>query len=216
MKQIIIIGAGPGISLAVAQRFGKEGFRVDLIGRDERKLELLREELEKSNIESCYVAADAGNIRSLKNALDQLDQLYGTPDAVLYNAADFCEGNIDNLDWDRIATANDTNIGGAYNTIKLLLPVFEKKKKGTFFFTGGGFALEGNPEYIGLSIGKAGLRNLVQALSVKLKNTPVRCSMVTVCGFINPAGRKYTPKKISEIFWSLWQAGEDFKNEVIY
>lgn len=216
MKQIIIIGAGPGISLAVAQRFGKEGFRVDLIGRNEQKLELLRIELEKSNIESCYISADAGSFNSLKNALDQLDQLFGTPDAVLYNAADFCEGNIDNLEWERIAKANDTNIGGAYNTIKLLLPEFEKKKKGTFFFTGGGLALEGNPDYIGLSIGKAGLRNLVQALSAKLKNTSVRCSMVTICGFVNPTGRKYTPKKISEIFWSLWQSDEDFKNEIIY
>lgn len=216
MKQIIIIGAGPGISLATAERFGKENFRVDLIGRNESRLEELREKLESKNIESCYVTADAGNFESLKCALDQLNQLFGTPDIVLYNAADFCSGTLDTLEWDQIAKANDTTIGGAYHTIRIMLPYFEQKKAGTFFFTGGGLALEGNPEYIALSIGKAGLRNLVQALTIKLKDSPVRCSMITVCGFINPLGRKYTPKNISEIFWSLWQSGEEFKNEIIY
>ncbi|MGL5318195.1 MAG: SDR family NAD(P)-dependent oxidoreductase, partial [Bacteroidales bacterium] len=72
MKQIIIIGAGPGISHAVAERFGKEGYRVDLIGRNESKLDELREGLEKQGINSCYVVADAGNHKALKNAIDQL------------------------------------------------------------------------------------------------------------------------------------------------
>ncbi|MGL5318279.1 MAG: SDR family NAD(P)-dependent oxidoreductase, partial [Bacteroidales bacterium] len=142
--------------------------------------------------------------------------LFGTPDIVLFNAADFCPGTIDTLHWEDIARANDTNIGGAFNTIKIMLPILEKKKKGTLFFTGGGLALEGNPDYMGLSIGKAGMRNLVQSLHTRLKDSPVRCAMVTVCGFIRPSG-KYSPKKIAEIYWNLSQASEEeFKSEIIY
>lgn len=216
MKQIIIIGAGSGISQAVAERFGKEGFRVDLIARDEAKLEVIRQKLEEKKIESCYIVADASKYQSLRNALDQLDQLFGTPDIVLYNASDPHPGDFNTLDWNDISKACDTTIGGAYHTIKIMLPYFEKSKKGTFFFTGGGFALEGDPEWLALSIGKSGLRSLVQALSKKLKHSPVRCSLLTVKGFVNSAGQKYTPEKISDIYWQLWSTSDDFQNEVIY
>ncbi|SFE88449.1 short chain dehydrogenase [Bacillus sp. OV194] len=39
-KVIVIVGAGPGISMGAAKRFGREGFKVALIAR---RLEALQE-----------------------------------------------------------------------------------------------------------------------------------------------------------------------------
>jgi short-subunit dehydrogenase len=38
-RTIAIVGAGPGVGLAVAERFGREGFEVALIARDTKKLD---------------------------------------------------------------------------------------------------------------------------------------------------------------------------------
>ena len=37
-KSIVIVGYGPGTATAVAERFGKEGFAVALVGRNEERL----------------------------------------------------------------------------------------------------------------------------------------------------------------------------------
>ncbi len=41
MGLVIIIGAGPGISYGVAEKFGKAGYRIALIARNEEKLKAL-------------------------------------------------------------------------------------------------------------------------------------------------------------------------------
>ena len=44
MKTILICGHGPGISHAVAQKFGAEGFRVALVARSRDRLVAAAEE----------------------------------------------------------------------------------------------------------------------------------------------------------------------------
>ena len=48
-KTILITGATGGIGRANAARFAEEGFNIILLGRSKEKLELIYEELEKSN-----------------------------------------------------------------------------------------------------------------------------------------------------------------------
>ena len=44
-KLIAIVGAGPGISQAVAHKFGKEGYAIALIARNTERLKSLQNEL---------------------------------------------------------------------------------------------------------------------------------------------------------------------------
>ncbi|MES9743787.1 SDR family NAD(P)-dependent oxidoreductase, partial [Priestia megaterium] len=52
MKNIVIVGAGPGLGMSIAKKFGKNGFRVALIARNEEKLNHLVIELEQLGIEA--------------------------------------------------------------------------------------------------------------------------------------------------------------------
>jgi NAD(P)-dependent dehydrogenase (short-subunit alcohol dehydrogenase family) len=45
MPLIAIVGAGPGLGLAIARRFGREGFKVALISRAKPRLDALAAEL---------------------------------------------------------------------------------------------------------------------------------------------------------------------------
>jgi short-subunit dehydrogenase len=49
-KTIAIMGAGPGLGLSIAKKFGANGFQVALISRNADKLNTLVEELRSLNI----------------------------------------------------------------------------------------------------------------------------------------------------------------------
>lgn len=86
-KLITIIGSGTGISQGVAEKFGKEGFKVALIARTEAKLQEQVKQLESQGISATYVVADVANAESLKNALFQIRNTEGHAEVILYNAA---------------------------------------------------------------------------------------------------------------------------------
>jgi short-subunit dehydrogenase len=47
---IVIVGAGPNLGLAVARRFGGEGFSVGLVSRTQAKLDDLAAQLEDDGV----------------------------------------------------------------------------------------------------------------------------------------------------------------------
>ncbi|MEV4229069.1 SDR family NAD(P)-dependent oxidoreductase, partial [Streptomyces bobili] len=51
MPVIAVIGAGPGLGLSIARRFGKEGFQVALVSRTQDKLDALAARLAEEGIE---------------------------------------------------------------------------------------------------------------------------------------------------------------------
>lgn len=72
---------------------------------------------------------------------------------------------------------------------------------GTILLTGGGFALQPSPDYLSLSIGKAGIRALAQGLFDSLKGKGVHVATVTVAAFVKPGSP--AAEKVGELFWSL-------------
>ena len=71
-KAIAIIGAGPGVGLAVAERFGREGFKVALIARNRETLSQLEVRLSAAGIDASSFPADVLDRTSLTDALGTL------------------------------------------------------------------------------------------------------------------------------------------------
>lgn len=55
MKTIAIVGAGPGLGLSLAKKFGEKGFRVAVISRNLDKLSIILKELRELNIEANHL-----------------------------------------------------------------------------------------------------------------------------------------------------------------
>ncbi|GAB4346944.1 MAG: SDR family NAD(P)-dependent oxidoreductase [Flammeovirgaceae bacterium] len=216
-KLITIIGAGPGISQGVAEKFGKEGFKIALIARTESKLQEQVKQLESLGISATYAVADVANAESLQNALFSIRDKEGHAEMILYNAAAVSVMDILEQSWETIKQQMDVNVGGYFNLMKLVLPFCLKENKGKLFVTGGGFALGGDDQWTSLSVGKAALRNLVQAFQKKANGTNVHIAQLTVCGYVNPNDEKYSPKLIAEQYWKLYQQKpNEFEGEIIY
>ncbi len=215
-KLIAIVGAGPGISQAVAHRFGQEGYAIALIARNTDKLKSLQNELFEAGYKSHIFEADAADQVALKAAFGRIEDQVGEVSVLMYNAARLKKLNILEESPDNIAEDLKVNFGGALTSVKSVLTPMKVKDHGTLLFTGGGLALQPYPEYGSLAIGKAAIRSFVLQLSHELRFTDIKVGTVTIRGFVSPEDEKFNPAAIAEEFWKLHcQKGKE-NVEVVY
>ncbi len=211
---ILIFGAGPGLSHSVAKKFGSNGFDVTLVARTESKLIKEVEELKQCGINASFIIADTSNPEQVKSILDKFK---ARPDVILYNAFVNKSGDFADETWNSLSCQLDVNVGGAFSVLKNELPFATAKDKRSLFFTGGGFGINPMPEYLGVSIGKAALRNMVIAAAECVKGTAMHIATVTVFGMIGGKDPKYSPDRIADEYWKLYlQNPDDFELEIRY
>jgi NAD(P)-dependent dehydrogenase (short-subunit alcohol dehydrogenase family) len=84
---IAIVGAGPGLGLSIARRFGREGFAVALISRSQSRVDDMAANLAGSGIEAAGFAADVLDRPALTAALTAVAQRLGAIDVLEYSPA---------------------------------------------------------------------------------------------------------------------------------
>ena len=118
-KTILITGATAGIGQAAARRFAGGGWRVIATGRRSERLRALSDELG----DSCLpLEIDMRDLKSLET-LKALSPPWGEIDLLLNNAGLAPPmSDLQDSDWDRVATAIDTNVTGLVALTRALLP----------------------------------------------------------------------------------------------
>src|SRR5438132_697386 len=87
MPVIAILGAGPGMGLAIAKTFGARGYRVALLSRNPAKQERLVAELATHGIIAAAFRADARNYGSVASGLAAVKQRFGSIDVLEFSPA---------------------------------------------------------------------------------------------------------------------------------
>lgn len=212
-----IVGAGPGISAALAEAFAGEGFDIVLLSRGPSKLrELCAELTRKTGHYVAAYAADAGDEISLKQGLDIARADFGDPQVLIYNAAVTHLQAPTQIGVDTLVEEFRVNVAGALVVAKEVAPAMIKAKKGTILFTGGGFAYEPAMKYASLSLGKAALRSLTYTLAQELGAHGVHVATVTIHGFIQ-TGTRLDPARIAQTYlWLHRQPKGHFDTEKIH
>ncbi|TLS36170.1 SDR family oxidoreductase [Pseudalkalibacillus caeni] len=204
-KILLIVGAGPGISLKTARKFGKEGFKVALISRSMESLQKYENELENDGIEAKGFPGDVSSVESLKTAIETVIKTYGKIDVLLYNAASGKPGKPTILSEDQLVEDFKVSVIGALTSIKEVVPYMEN---GTILLTGGGLALYPYADYSSLAIGKAGLRNLAYSLHQELSPKGIYVGTLTIKGFVKE-GTYFSSENIAESFYHMYENRKD-------
>lgn len=209
-KTMVVIGAGKGISLATARKFGQLGFQVALVSRNQQHLDGLCRELEKENIQAKGFVADVADEASLTNALEKIKQAYPTIDVLHYNAA--LRNGKPILEENAASLVDDfkINVAGFHTAVKGLVEELQRSQ-GAALVTGGGLSLFPNPAYGSLSIGKAGIRSLAKSLNQALHTRGIFVGTVTIKGVVSENARVHNPANIAEKFWELYTRREEFE-----
>src|SRR5215212_8629382 len=93
ISRALIVGAGQGLSAALARLFSRYGMRVALASRDPRKLEALCTETGAQAF-----GCDASRAEEVQALFAQVNSAIGDPDVVVYNASGRVRGPFVDLD----------------------------------------------------------------------------------------------------------------------
>ena len=85
MKTIAIFGAGPALGLAIARRFGREGYQAALVARDRAHLDDLVGELARDGIAAAGFQADLTDRVAALAAVDAIEAKLGPVDVLEYS-----------------------------------------------------------------------------------------------------------------------------------
>jgi NAD(P)-dependent dehydrogenase (short-subunit alcohol dehydrogenase family) len=214
MSGAVIVGAGPGIGQSVALRFAREGLPVAVVARSDRTVGTVGEAIAQAGGTAFGFTADCADERGLRAALDGAVAAIGLPDVVVYNAAVIRPDALGDLSLPEYMQTWAVNVGGALVTAAHVLPAMAARGSGTYLITGG--MPEPEPGYVSLSLGKAGVRDLVALLDAAYRAAGIHVATVTVSGAVAP-GTAYDPNHIAEHYWRLHsQPPGEWDREVVH
>jgi NAD(P)-dependent dehydrogenase (short-subunit alcohol dehydrogenase family) len=185
----VIVGAGSGLSAALARACAKRDMGVVLAARDIGKLSELAAETDARLI-SCD-AVDRRQVDALFRVVGEV----GVPALVVYNASYRARGPFVELEpADVERSVQVTALGGfhvAQAAARQMLPL----GRGSIFFTGASASVKGYAQSAPFAMGKFALRGLAQSIARELSPQGIHVGHIVIDGGIRSATRNEAPDK---------------------
>jgi len=183
---ILVLGAGPGLGMSVAHRFGTEGYAVALISRSADRHADYLSSLADAGVDAAAFTADAADPAQLRDAVDGARARFGRIDVGYYGPAAMTSpaGDIATL---AAADAESAlrEVVPAVDFASLLIPEFTERGTGGLLFAGGLSSVVPMPPLGGLALTSAALRNYAITLHAALQPAGVYAGTITIGGLID-------------------------------
>lgn len=196
----LIVGAGSGLSAALARRLAARG-PVHLVARSGGRAEEVAAEtgaelhLGKGN--------DAGRMREI------FEQIEGRIDVLIYNPSARVRGALTEIDITEAREAIDVTATGALITGQLAterMLAQDGDVKGTILFTGASAGVKGFPKSAVFAMGKFAQRGLAQSMSRELHPQGIHVAWINIDGAIATApgnDARLSPDAIADSYMHL-------------
>ncbi|AQG79620.1 SDR family NAD(P)-dependent oxidoreductase [Spirosoma montaniterrae] len=203
-NHLLIVGAGPGVALGVAKRFGRENFRVSLVARRIESLQNLQQQLATDGVDVGNYSADVANFDQLRQTLLTVLAERGPATVLLYNPSVYREADALTLDPELFMQDMRTDVAGLLVAVQAVAPAMQQAGSGTVLVTGGSTALQPYGPLTSLSVGKAAVRNMAECVRQTLEPLGIRVGTVTIMGAVG-SNDHFSPDRIADAFWTLYQ-----------
>jgi NADP-dependent 3-hydroxy acid dehydrogenase YdfG len=226
-KTIIVAGYGVGISAAVAEKFGAEGFQVAIVARSADKLAAGVKALEAKGVKAAAFPADLGDPAAIKAMVEKVRAKFGPISALEWTA--FSPGNVagDLLTAtpEEVRSLFDISIVGLLATVQALLPDL-KSEKGAVLVTNGGAgfidpkvdAMITEWGMMGLGVANAAKQKLVGILAKKLEADGIYVTEIMIAGVIKGTSfdkgtmPAIDPAVVAAKYWELYTARKELRS----
>ena len=218
MTTLAIIGAGRGLGAAVARRFGREGFAVALISRNQGRLDALASELEEDGVRAQGFAADVRDPASIAAALEQATETLGPIEVLQYSPLpqkDFMRPVLETTPADLVGPV-EFSIYGPVAAVHQVVPGmrFLGEGKGTILFVNGGSAVKPGRNVTGTSVAFAGQAAYAELLHEVLGEEGIHVSQLIIGGQIIEGDAEKDPDVLAEHLWRLHSERDTFRFQV--
>ena len=217
-KTIIVAGFGPGISAAVAEKFGAEGYAVALVARKAERLAVGAKALQAKGIKAASFVADLGDPQAVTAMVAKVRQELGPVGVLHWNAYGNGAGDLLKASPADLHAVLDVAVTGLLSAVQAALPDL-RAAKGAVLVTNGGLALI-DPQIdaravtwgvSGLAVANAAKQKVVGILSEQLKPDGIYVGQVMVLGTIrgtpfDQGNANLEGSAVADKFWELYQA----------
>lgn len=207
-KSALIVGAGPGISMAFARLLAARRYAVALVGRNPSPTLSANAE----GFGARVVRADATSAADIARVFDDLDVRGATPDVVLYNASFRTRGPLVDLDPADVSRALMITAFGAFVVCQQAARRMLSRGRGTILLTGASASVKGYTQSAPFAMGKFALRGLAQSMARELSPQGIHVAHVVIDGAVRSGSRVEPAEKpdsmldadaIAEAYWGL-------------
>ena len=227
-KTILVVGFGPGISTAVASKFGAAGFAVALVARNAERLAAGVAALKADGVTAAAFPANAGDPASLGAAIGKARSELGPITVIHWNAYGGAEAG-DLMATDPVAVRGlfDVAVVGLLAAVQAALPDLKSTADGAVLVTNGAFgemspqmdALSVSLKTMGVALANAAKAKLVGLLAQALKDEGVYVGEVMVAGLVkgtawDTGGAGIEASTVANAFWDLYQARDQVRARV--
>jgi NAD(P)-dependent dehydrogenase (short-subunit alcohol dehydrogenase family) len=178
-RTALIVGVGSGVSASLARLFNKAGMKVALAARRAGNLADLAKETG-----AMALACDATDRSQVAKLFAQLDERFGAPEVVVYNASYRTRGPFVTLDPAEVEKSIAVTAYGAFlvaqEAVKRMLP----RGHGAILFTGASASVKGYAQSAPFAMGKFALRALAQSMARELSPQGIHVGHVVIDGGI--------------------------------
>jgi NADP-dependent 3-hydroxy acid dehydrogenase YdfG len=217
-KTIIVGGFGPGISSAVAERFGKEGFSVALVARNADKLQTGVQQLQAKGITASAFPADLADPAAIETLVGAVRSKFGPISVLHWNAYAAVAGDFLSAKPAEIRSMLDVSVIGLVTALQAALPDLRSQKDSALLVTNGGLGLY-DPQVDalavewgaqGLAVANAAKHKLVGLLSQRLKADGIYVGEVVVLSLVkgtpfDNGSATLEPTRVAHQFWELYR-----------
>jgi short chain dehydrogenase len=178
----VIAGAGPGLSLAVAERYAREGFVVYALSCTAARLSSAVSRLRSRGLAVAVIDCDLGNTDSVETAIHAIEMHGRSCDVLVYNAFD----------------------DGRHAELANVSPLIRERAAAMRARQGGAlvFAVHDVPETETKT-----LREFVNALADEIEPAGVRVGIVLIDGALPTSAAELAA--IADVYWDVFFCAED-------
>jgi NADP-dependent 3-hydroxy acid dehydrogenase YdfG len=191
-KTILVSGYGPGISSAIAEKFGAEGYAVALAARNAERLAAGVKALQAKGIKAAAFPTDLADPNAARALVGKVREALGPLTALAWTAYDTGAGDLLSAEPAAIRRVLDIATTSLLATVNAALPDLKGQPDAAVLVVNGGFgyadpsvdaaAVQFNS--MGLAMANAAKNKLVGMLSLKLKGDGVYVGQAMVLGTI--------------------------------
>jgi NAD(P)-dependent dehydrogenase (short-subunit alcohol dehydrogenase family) len=181
----LIVGAGSGLSAALARALAKEGKQIALAARSTDDLAPLAKET-RAGAFSC----DASKRADVEKLFADIDGSFGAPEIVIYNPSFRTRGALIELDPADVEKALAVSAFGGFLVGQQAARRMLAEKRGTILFTGASASVKGYAQSASFAMGKFALRGLAQSMARELSPQGIHVAHVVIDGGIRSARRQ--------------------------
>ena len=183
-KVAVVTGASRGIGRAIALELGRRGnFVVVNYNGSAENAEAVKQEIQAAGGEACAMQCDVSDYGACEAFMKDVIKEYKRIDILVNNAGVTRDGLLMQMKEEDFDTVVDTNLKGAFHTIRFVARQMLKQRSGRIINLSSVVGLRGNGGQVNYSASKAGIIGLTKSAAKELASRGITVNAIAP-GFI--------------------------------